>query len=320
MNISYLFLLFLLFYLFIDYLYSRKNKDTPKYYRLLFYLGIFLSYTVAITKLNPQLFTSIYFGVPNLYWFYFISFVGIFIIAFGLDVIFISQKNIIEITTSGIKFSEKDREIIKSQHHYLEMFENLLAIENDMIQNTCEYMKIENYRLLDALLLSLNDEELPFEYEEIEILEHYLSHFFRLKDANSNMTTLVKTYYQHDLAMLISQHQLRKSEQNRIKDALHSYGPSSSGQDETEDIYNIDENNLLFKKLGDRHIVIFCYYYQHIGENILITIDSPMEILRAELYMISNILMSFERHYFTVCNKAIETYYRTHQDEDIERS
>lgn len=308
MKVLYVFIIFLLLYIFVDFCYSRKGHETPKYYRLLFYLTVFSAYAWFLSTLDTTHFDTIYFGIPNQYWFYFVSFIGVFIITFFLDIIFISQKNIIEITTSGIKFSEKNQQLLEKQTNYLKHFENLLAIENDIIQNTAEYVKIEGYYLLDALLLVLADNDTNIDYDELTILSHYLMNYFNKKDPYH--PAKVMTYEQQDLDRLAYEFHLNRKEISHIEEALLAYDSAynRSDVDNVEELYHIDENHLLMKKEKDHYVVIFCYFFQHLGRNIVIAISSSTEILHAELIILSNILMSFEQHYFAVCHQAIEMY------------
>lgn len=183
-----------------------------------------------------------------------------------------------------------------------------MAIENDIIQNTAEYVKIEGYYLLDALLLVLGDNDTNINYDELDILSHYLMNYFNKKDPYHPAKVL--TYEQQDLDRLAYEFHLNRKEISHIEEALLAYDSAynRSDIDNVEELYHIDENHLLMKKEKDHYVVIFCYFFQHLGKNIVIAISSSTEILHAELIILSNILMSFEQHYFAVCHQAIEMY------------
>lgn len=280
----------------VDFIYYRLHKETPKYYKLFYYLFIFSCYVYTMNHLPYEKFEGTYFGMPTKYWFMFVSFIGVYVVAFLIDIVFVSQKNITEISTQGIKLSEKNRQIFKDQTKYLKFFESILKAENEIIQNTFQYIRVDGYDIGEALIILLEDENSNLIYDEYKILEDYLNHYFNLKNPSS--PAKVFTYTEDTIEHIQRDFDLKTKEFIKIKQTLIDY----------EYAYNIDEENIIYKKKRNHYILCFCYYYQHIGKNVIIGIESEDEILNTELLILSNILKTYESYMFTVCCRIQKIY------------
>ncbi len=286
MKLSYLYAIPVIFliYILLDIFLFKTNKKLFTYKRLSYYLIYIVLYITFINHTTFNNFNDSYLGIPSGYWFVFVTFIGSFFIAFLLDIIFISQRSISEITTKGIKLSSEDRNVVEKQTNFLKHFNQIILAENEIIQNLDEYIKIEGINYVEGLLRFLKNQE-DINYDEIQILENYLNSYFKVQKSESK----VYVYSYDALDDLIHDFQFKHKDFTTLQKALHN---------NKDNRFFIADWNTIHKKSKDHHILCFCYNYQVLGKNVIIAIESRYAVEDYELLIISNILKVYETYLF----------------------